>query len=82
MHAGKKLPNHTLTFLPGVSGDEESPNAERRGRRPGERPPPPHSRCADPEGTGDRHPAQKLHAGKKLPIHTLTFLPGGFGDEG
>ena len=33
MHAGKKLPNHTLTFLPGVSGEEESPNAECRGRR-------------------------------------------------
>eukprot|EP00964_Phaeocystis_antarctica_P090730 scaffold58092_cov42-Phaeocystis_antarctica.AAC.1 len=31
MHAGKELPNHTLFFRQVFSGDEESPNAERRG---------------------------------------------------
>ena len=72
-------------FLPGVFWSRRTPNvAECRGRRgaAGERPPPPHSRCADPKGTGGRHPAQKMHAGTKLPNHILTFLPGVFGDEG
>ena len=28
---------------------------------------------AEPEEIGGQHPAQEMHAGKKLPIHTLTF---------
>eukprot|EP00964_Phaeocystis_antarctica_P059585 scaffold35392_cov68-Phaeocystis_antarctica.AAC.2 len=34
MHAGKKLPIHTLTLLPGAFGDVQSPNAECRARAP------------------------------------------------
>ena len=58
------------------------PNAEAPMAPPRRAPASPAQQVRRSRGNWGRHPAQKMHAGTKLPIHTLTFLPGVFGDEG